>query len=75
VQLNAALTAFAAWFGYALRAAEPGSCICRGGHQAFGLPSPAQVSAALGCILQIGPSNIGGSLHIYVVISVAIPAA
>ena len=44
---NAALTSFAAWFGSALRAAEPGCFTCRGGRQAFGLPSPAQVSAAL----------------------------
>jgi hypothetical protein len=48
---NAALTAFAAWFGYALRAAEPGSCTCRGGRQACGLPSPTQVSAAFGWII------------------------
>ena len=44
---NAALTSFAAWFGNALRAAEPGCCTCRGGLQAFGSPSPAQVSAPL----------------------------
>src|SRR5882724_2990362 len=44
---NAALTSFAAWFGNALRAAEPGCFTCRGGPQAFGSPSPAQVSAAL----------------------------
>jgi hypothetical protein len=43
-----ALTSFAAWFGNALRAAEPGCFTCHGGHQAFGLPSPAQVSAAFG---------------------------
>ena len=48
VRPNAALTAFAAWFGTARRAAEPGCCTCHGGRQAFGLPSPAQVSAALG---------------------------
>jgi hypothetical protein len=42
------LTSFAAWFGFALRAAEPGCFTCRGGRQAFGLPSPAQVSAAFG---------------------------
>ena len=47
VRQNAALTSFAAWFGSALRAAEPGCFTCRGGRQAFGLPSPAQVSAAL----------------------------
>ena len=47
VRQNAALTSFAAWFGNALRAAEPGCFTCRGGRQAFGLPSPAQVSAAL----------------------------
>jgi hypothetical protein len=28
--------------------AEPGCFTCRGGRQAFGSPSPAQVSAALG---------------------------
>src|SRR5207342_684552 len=50
VRPNAALTSFAAWFGNALRAAEPGCFTCRGGRQAFGLPSPAQVSAALGGI-------------------------
>jgi hypothetical protein len=49
VRPNAALTSFAAWFGNALRAAEPGCFTCRGGRQAFGLPSPAQVSAALDC--------------------------
>ena len=43
-----ALTSFAAWFGNALRAAEPGCFTCRGGRQAFGSPSPAQVSAAFG---------------------------
>src|SRR5215471_18187920 len=48
VRQNAALTSFAAWFGNALRAAEPGCFTCRGGRQAFGSPSPAQVSAALG---------------------------
>jgi len=48
VRQNAALTSFAAWFGSALRAAEPGCFTCRGGRQAFGSPSPAQVSAALG---------------------------
>jgi hypothetical protein len=48
VRQNAALTSFAAWFGNALRAAEPGCFTCHGGHQAFGLPSPAQVSAAFG---------------------------
>ena len=48
VRQNAALTSFAAWFGNALRAAEPGCFTCHGDHQAFGLPSPAQVSAALG---------------------------
>jgi hypothetical protein len=48
---NAALTSFAAWFGHALRAAEPGCFTCRGGRQAFGSPSPAQVSAAFGDIL------------------------
>ena len=47
VRQNAALTSFAAWFGNALRAAEPGCCTCRGGRQACGSPSPAQVSAAL----------------------------
>ena len=30
------------------RAAEPGCFTCRGGRQAFGSPSPAQVSAAFG---------------------------
>jgi hypothetical protein len=49
VRQNAALTSFAAWFGIALRAAEPGCFTCRGGRQAFGSPSPAQVSAALAC--------------------------
>ena len=44
----AALTSFAAWFGNALRAAEPGCFTCRGGRQACSSPSPAQVSAALG---------------------------
>jgi hypothetical protein len=48
VRQNAALTSFAAWFGNALRAAEPGCFTCRGGRQAFGSPSPAQVSAAFG---------------------------
>jgi hypothetical protein len=48
VRPNAALTSFAAWFGNALRAAEPGCFTCHGGHQAFGLPSPAPVSAAFG---------------------------
>jgi hypothetical protein len=48
VRQNAALTSFAAWFGNALRAAEPGCFTCRGGRQACGLPSPAQVSAAFG---------------------------
>ena len=48
VRQNAALTSFAAWFGSALRAAEPGCFTCRGGRQAFGSPSPAQVSAAFG---------------------------
>ena len=48
VRPNAALTSFAAWFGNALRAAEPGCFTCRGGRQAFGSPSPAQVSAAFG---------------------------
>ena len=47
VRPNAALTSFAAWFGNVLRAAEPGCFTCRGGRQAFGSPSPAQVSAAL----------------------------
>ena len=47
VRQNAALTSFAAWFGFTLRAAEPGCFTCRGGRQAFGSPSPAQVSAAL----------------------------
>src|SRR6058998_2013517 len=50
VRQNAALTSFAAWFGNALRAAEPGCFTCRGGRQAFGSPSPAQVSAALGSV-------------------------
>ena len=48
VRPNAALTSFAAWFSNALRAAEPGCFTCRGGRQAFGSPSPAQVSAAFG---------------------------
>ena len=48
VRPNAALTSFAAWFGNALRAAEPGCFTYRGGRQAFGSPSPAQVSAAFG---------------------------
>jgi hypothetical protein len=47
VRQNAALTSFAAWFGHALHAAEPGCFTCRSGRQAFGSPSPAQVSAAL----------------------------
>ena len=47
VRPNAALTAFAAWFGNALRAAEPGCLGSRGGRQACGSPSPVQVSAAL----------------------------
>src|SRR5262249_20265694 len=47
VRQNAALTSFAAWFGSALRAAEPGCFTCRGGRQAFGSPSPAPVSAGL----------------------------
>jgi hypothetical protein len=47
VRQNVALTSFAAWFGSALRAAEPGCFTCRGGRQACGLPSPAQVSAAI----------------------------
>jgi len=47
VRQNAALTSFAACFGIALRAAEPGCFTCHGGRQASGLPSPAQVSAAL----------------------------
>ena len=49
-----ALTSFAAWFGNALRAAEPGCFTCRGGRQACGSPSPAQVSAALGFFNRIG---------------------
>ena len=48
VRQNAALTSFAAWFGHALRAAEPSCFTCHGGRQACGLPSPAQVSAAFG---------------------------
>ena len=47
---------FAAWFGSALRAAEPGCFTCHGGRQACGLPSPAQVSAALGNYIQYGAS-------------------
>ena len=31
--------------------AEPGCFTCHGGRQAFGFPSPAQVSAALGLIV------------------------
>ena len=46
---SATLTSFAAWFGNAPRAAsKSGRCTCRGGRQAFGSLSPAQVSAALG---------------------------
>ena len=54
VRQNAALTSFAAWFGFALRAAEPGCFTCHGGRQAFGSPPPAQVSAALGRQGEIG---------------------
>ena len=57
VRPNAALTSFAAWFGTALRAAEPGCFTFRGGRQACGSPSPAQVSAALGDCLNLGVSH------------------
>ena len=58
VRPNAALTSFAAWFGNALRAAEPGCFTCHGGRQAFGLPSPAQVSAS---VRELSSSSRGGN--------------
>src|ERR671919_200385 len=53
VRPNAALTSFAAWFRRAERAPEPGYFTCRGGRQACGLPSPAQVSAAFSRTLRV----------------------